>query len=243
MLTHVACAFLAALSSTADPPADKGPAELQGGWRLEALTVGGKEADLHGNQPRWVVRGTKVLYAGDEIASLSAEPKAAPPGIDLTLIDSKKTYEGIYSVDKDTLKIVLNAASEGVRERPQDFSPGDKENLRVLTFRRDKAAPAEETDGAPAFAGLQLRFDADAKEVVVQAALEKSAAEKAGLKKDDVVVKVGDTDATDLLTTVNAVRRLKAGDEVVFRVRRDGKERDITVKVGVVPFALLAQLE
>ncbi len=157
MLTHVACAFLAALSSTADPPADKGPAELQGGWRLESLTVGGMEADLHGNQPPWVVRGTKVLYAGDEIASLSAEPKAAPPGIDLTLLDSKKTYEGIYSVDKDTWKIVLNADSEGVKgTAAADFSPGDKENLRVLTFRAaTKAAPARRRTKVRAFADLR----------------------------------------------------------------------------------------
>ncbi len=56
-------------------------------------------------------------------------------------------------------------------------------------------------------------------------------------------LKVGDTDATDLLTTVNAVRRMKVGDELVFHLRRDGKEKDVTVKMGVMPFALLTQLE
>ena len=244
MFTHVACSFLVALSSfAADAPAEKGPADLQGAWRLESLKIGGKDFDLGAARPRWAVQGTKVLYAGDEIASLDADPKATPKSVDLTLLDSKKTYEGIYSVDKDTLKIVLNAHSEGVKERPQDFSTEDKENLRLLVFRRDAEDKGDAKDGAPAFAGLMLRFDADDKEVVVQSTLEKSAAEKAGLRKDDVVLKVGDTDATDLLTTVNAVRRMKVGDELVFHLRRDGKEKDVTVKMGVMPFALLTQLE
>ena len=244
MLTGVVCSLAVALSSfAADAPAEKGPADLQGAWRLESLKIGGKDFDLGAARPRWVVQGTKVLYAGDEIASLDADPKATPESIDLTLLDSKKTYEGIYSVDKDTLKIVLNAHSEGVKERPQDFAAEDKENLRLLVFRRDKDATGEATDGAPAFVGLMLRFDADRKEVVIQNALEKSAAEKAGLRKDDVVLKVGDTDATDLLTTVTAVRRMKPGDELVLHLRRDGKEKDVTVKVGVLPFALMAQLE
>ena len=70
-----------------------------------------------------------------------------------------------------------------------------------------------------------LRFDADDKEVVVQSTLEKSAAEKAGLRKDDIVLKVGDTDATDLLTTVNAVRRMKVGDEWRFASAATARKR------------------
>ncbi|HVS38870.1 MAG TPA: PDZ domain-containing protein, partial [Gemmataceae bacterium] len=186
------------------------------------------------------IQGTKVRYAGDELASLSADPKASPPSIDLTFSDSKKTYEGIYSIDKDTLKICLNARSEGVKERPQDFAADDKDNLRLLVFQREKPDSAE---GAPAFVGLMLRFDADAKEVIVQSALEKSPAEKAGLKKDDVVLKVGDTDATDLQTTVNAVRRMTPGAELKLHLRRDGKEMDVAVKVTVLPFGLLMQLD
>jgi S1-C subfamily serine protease len=50
---------------------------------------------------------------------------------------------------------------------------------------------------------------------------------------------VGKEAPTDLLSAVRLVRRAKAGDEIVLRVRRDGKEQDITVKTDVLPFRAL----
>ena len=71
----------------------------------------------------------------------------------------------------------------------------------------------------------------------------KAAAEKAGLKKGDVVLKVGATPATDLMTTIQAVRQIKPGAKVEFQVRRDGKEMTIAVTVGVFPLPFTIGLE
>jgi uncharacterized protein (TIGR03067 family) len=245
MLTAVAFAWvLAAAPAAADDPKPKEPAELQGTWTLESTEINGKAREPLGpGQARWVIDGAKVLYGGVEIAALTADAKSTPKIIDLTFPEAKRTYEGIYAIEKDTLKICLNVQTEGVKMRPQDFSTDGAENPRVLIFHREKAAPANPTEGLTGFVGLVLRMDEDRKEVVVADLLAKGAAEKAGLQKDDVLLKVGDTDVTDLQTAIQAVRGKKPGAELSMRVRRDGKERDIAVKVGVMPFELLSHLQ
>jgi uncharacterized protein (TIGR03067 family) len=241
--TLAAAALSAAAGLAADAPADeKGPAELQGAWKLTSLESGGEDHDLGSTRVRWVVKGDKVLYAGEPFAALNADPKATPKTFDLTLADGKKAYEGVYSVEEDTLKICLNSQSEGPKERPQEFVTKDKAHLRLLTFKRDKS-DAGDKEGATGYVGLALRIDKDKTEVSVADAFEGGPAQKAGLQKDDVVLKAGGAEATSLVAVIDAVRRLKPGDEIVFRVRRDGKEKEITVKAGVLPLALLLQLD
>ena len=245
MLTAVACALaLAAPPPAADAPKDKEPAELQGAWRLESVEIKGQAREPLGkSQARLVIDGARVLYGGEEIAALTADPKATPKSIDLTFPDPKRTYEGIYSVEADMLKVCLNVQTDGVKQRPQDFSTEDKENPRVLVFRRDKAEAADKAVGLTGFVGLALGFDDDRKEVIVSAVIEKSPAEKAGLQKEDVVLKVGDMAVTDLDSAISAVRAKKPGSELAIRVRRDGKEQDVAVKVGLMPFEMVAHLQ
>src|SRR5262249_44619115 len=97
------------------------------------------------------------------------------------------------------------------------------------------------TEGMTAFAGVQLR-KGDDDSVVIETPLKGSPAEKAGLKNGDVVLKVGATAVADLDGTVKAVRAAKPGEKLDFRVSRDGKETTVTVKVGVLPFPLIADL-
>jgi hypothetical protein len=46
----------------------------------------------------------------------------------------------------------------------------------------------------------------------------------------------------ELLATVDLVRREKPGSDVAIRVKREGKEKDFTVRVAVFPFELLGIL-
>ena len=77
----------------------------------------------------------------------------------------------------------------------------------------------------------------------MDAPIKDSPADKAGLKAGDVVLKVGATAASDLETTVKAVREAKPGTKLDIQVSRDGKKETITVKVGVLPFHFVAGLE
>jgi uncharacterized protein (TIGR03067 family) len=242
MLAATAFSLLAALSPAApDDAAKKGPADLQGAWKLTSMQFNGEAADFDLGQIHWSIKDDKIQYAGEEVASLSADSKATPKTIDLRFAD--KVYEGIYSVEDATLKVCINTKSEGVKERPTDFTTKDKGNLRLLVFRRAKAEEAEAKDAGTGFVGVALRYGEEKKEVTVADVIDGGPAKKAGLKKDDVVLKVGDGDVTTLRSAVDAVRQSKPGKELTFRIRRDGKESDVAVRVAVVPLPLLLQLQ
>ncbi len=239
----VPCTCLLILWLAADSPArgqdsKKALAALQGTWKLRSVEREGKTEETARLAP-WVIRENKVLYGGTELAVLTVEPATSPASIDLTFLKPKRSLEGIFTVEKDTLKICVNQESEGVKDRPLDFTTEGKANLRLLVFERTEPGPA--TEGAAGFVGLQLRADPDRMEVHVAELIPGGPAQTAGLKKHDVLVKVGGGEATDLRTVVETVRQVRPGDQLTFRVRRDGKEQDIPVRVGVIPFYVLDQ--
>ncbi|MGL4553503.1 MAG: PDZ domain-containing protein [Gemmataceae bacterium] len=81
----------------------------------------------------------------------------------------------------------------------------------------------------PAVVGVQIRLTADEAAVVVIATLADSPAQKAGIRPGDVLLRVGGLAPRDLRSAVEAIRSLKPNREVTFRVRRDGKEKEIDV--------------
>jgi uncharacterized protein (TIGR03067 family) len=215
--------------------AKKAPAELQGTWKVISLELGGKSLDVSRGQPPWVIRGNKVLRAGEELAVLTAHAGTKPRALDLKLHHPDRVYEGIYAVDGGTLKICVQVQTEGVRERPVRFSTKDQPRCRTLVFER--LGRGEEAEEAAGFVGIQIRKDKD--RIVIADLIQNSPARKGGLKKDDVLLRIGGEVPADLQAAVQAVRDVRPGSDLAFRVRRGGKERDVTVRVGVVPFFLL----
>jgi uncharacterized protein (TIGR03067 family) len=243
VVISAACVVLFTGASRAEDKPAKAPDELQGCWKLSWIEVNDKTIDpIGGGEPRWVIKDNKISYGGEEIIRFTADPSTTPRVIDLKFRDPERTYEGIYVVEKNKLKVCLNKKTEGPKDRPAKFSTENQEDWVLLVFDREKAAPAKATEGLTAYAGVQLRKDDDQKAVVVAAPIKGSPAEKAGLKKDDVVLKVGATEATDLDTVIKAVRAAKPGDKLDFRITRDGKEMTVTVAVGVFPFHWAAGL-
>jgi uncharacterized protein (TIGR03067 family) len=245
MRTRIACLLLAALPSlavawAAEEPNKKDPsAALQGVWKVTELEVNGKPSELPGVSFWLVVKGDKLYYGGQELAKLTAEPTATPPGIDLAFRNPERVLEGIYSADGDTLKLCVNRQPEGVKERPNVFSTEGKPEWRLLVLKRDKDRKADDLDGLGGFVGLQLRAEDEGKRIVVGGVLDNSPAKKADLKKDDVILKVAGQEVTDLRGCVRMVQSARPGSELTLRVKRGDKELDVTVKVGVVPFFLL----
>ncbi len=235
MLPRLAFLFFGVPLIAADPPAD-----LQGAWRLVTVEAEAGSVDLPEAKPALVIKGEKVLHGDQEIARLTADPAADPRVVDLKFTKPDRAYEGIYSVDKDTLKICLNGHSEGVKERPSSFTLDGHPAWRKLTFERVKP---EDAGPGPGFVGVALMFDEGNNRVVVQTAFDGSPAKTAGLQKDDVVLSIGGTSFETLRAAVNLVRAAKPGGELAMKVRRADKEVDLKVKVALLPFAALVGLE
>ena len=237
MFPRLTFLLLAVPLSAADPPAD-----LQGGWRLTSVETANEAAHLRLPDPRpaLVIQGDKVLYGGQEIAQLTADPAANPRVIDLKFAKLDRSYEGIYSIEKDTLKVCLNGQPDGVKERPTGFDLAGHPAWRRLTFEKIKPEDAGLGTG---FVGISLKLEDDSKEIVIQAIIDDSPAKAAGVLKDDVLLSIGGTKVDALQGTVDLIRAAKPGGELVLKVRRAGKETDLKVKVGLIPFTILVGLE
>jgi uncharacterized protein (TIGR03067 family) len=218
--------------------AKKELAALRGAWKVVSLEINGESEEVSGKPPVWIIRDDKVLYGGEELATLTVDPATSPRSVDLSFAKPKRVVEGIYALDGDKLKLCVNRQSEGAKERPNEFATKDKPEWRLLVFERvaeEKAAP----ENLSGFVGVQIAADAEKKQIVVGAVLDGSPAKKAGLMKDDVIVSVGGQPASELRAVVMACRQATPASELALRIRRGDKEQDVTVKVAVLPFLLL----
>jgi uncharacterized protein (TIGR03067 family) len=211
------------------------PAELQGSWKVVGLEVDGKSNDPAISYV-WVIKGDKVVYGGETLAALKVDATTTPKSIDLAFVKPERTYEAVYELRDGALRMCVNRVTEGVKERPTDFTTKEKPDRRLLTFERLKDTD-DVTPGG--YVGMMLRAAADRKEIIISDALEGSPAKKAGVQKDDVLLRIGTASATELQEVVRLCRQAKPQSELTLRVKRGDKELDITVKVGIVPFFLL----
>jgi uncharacterized protein (TIGR03067 family) len=216
----------------------KDGAELQGVWKLTAVEIDGKAGDPIIEFPRWVIKGNMVRYGGADLIELTIDAATTPKCMDLAFLAPKKVLEAVYKVEGDTLKICVNRAVTGVKERPSDFKTEGKADRRLLTFQRDKSGKADGPEG-PGFVGIAIGISADKKGLTIANVIEGSPAEKAGLKRNDLILRIAGAQPTDVSSAVRLVRQTKAGNDITFRIRRADNEQNITFKAGVVPFIVL----
>ena len=53
---------------------------------------------------------------------------------------------------------------------------------------------------------------------------------KAGLQKNDIVIKMGDINVIDMMSYMNALSTFKEGDITIIQIKREGKILDFTIK-------------
>ncbi len=241
----VACGLLAGLSvhTCAWPAEDRAavrkPALPQGVWKLVSLERDGKVIDLAGRPLWWIIKGNKILYGGEELARATLDKTTTPPCLDLALRKPKRVHEGIFAVEKDTLRVCVNGQTEGVKDRPTGFDTKGHPDWRLLVFKRDRQRREDSTDGLPGFVGMAIKAVPDRTEVLVTDVIDGSPAQKAGLKKDDVVIAIDGQEPPDVGGAVKLVRQVKPGTLVTLRIRRGGKLQDLKIKAGVLPFNVL----
>ena len=106
------------------------------------------------------------------------------------------------------------------------FSPGnfnfnfDGNNARAL-FNEDENRPM-----------LGVVTEESSKGARINSVSKESGAEKAGLKKNDIITKVNDSKITTTGDVTTAIRKHKPGDKVTVTILRDGKEEKVTAELG-----------
>jgi len=87
-----------------------------------------------------------------------------------------------------------------------------------------------------AWLGVQIVQSADG--VTIGSVIADSPADKAGLKRGDVIKAIDGTSVSDVQAVRDAIKDKKAGDTVTVSITRDGNAQDVTVTLDAQPEAL-----
>jgi RNA polymerase sigma factor (sigma-70 family) len=122
---------------------------------------------------------------------------------------------------------------------------GDKERELTITLGkwptdltdegRPKTSDTPPAKKEPGYLGLILQDDKDKGTVIVQKLHPDSPADKAGLKPDDVLLKIDKADVTDAEGVIKQFANLKEGDKAALRIKRGDKVIDVTVTAAKRP--------
>jgi S1-C subfamily serine protease len=80
--------------------------------------------------------------------------------------------------------------------------------------------------------GVQIRVDPDGKGFLIVEVRPQGPAAKAGLKADDVIMRIDGITPTSLTEFVEIIEIKQPGLEVTLDILRDGKEKKIKVTIG-----------
>jgi serine protease Do len=93
--------------------------------------------------------------------------------------------------------------------------------------------PAPAAEKARGYFGLKLQDHSEG--AVVHEIDADSPAARAGIKAEDIVLKVGKDEVKSANELVKRLSKTKEGDKVTFRIKRGDKEMDVTVTAGKRP--------
>jgi serine protease Do len=132
------------------------------------------------------------------------------------------------TVNGKPLEDLKDSDIEVLRER--SFAPlariRDRVPMGSLRMMRDDFP----FGGSRAFLGVAS--EKNEKGAKINSVEKESAAEKAGLKKDDIITKIGDTKIDGADDLFSAINNYKPEDKVTITYLRDGKEGQVTATLG-----------
>jgi len=134
--------------------------------------------------------------------------------------DYHKPSDDVDKINFEGIKTVLDMMEHIVR-RSADFSE--------ITFQKTK----DETPSAPRFTvtlGVMPDYLYSDGGMRIDGVRDDRPAQKAGIEKGDVVIKMGDIEVTDVMTYMEALSKYKAGDKAPVKIKRGDQEIDVEVQ-------------
>ena len=105
-----------------------------------------------------------------------------------------------------------------------------KNSTKIIEF--DYKETASESSASPNFTvtlGIMPDYLSDEGGLRIDGVSKDKTAWKAGILKGDIVIKMGETDVTDIMTYMKALSNFASGDSTLVKVLRNDKELTFTV--------------
>jgi len=140
-ITSFAAGLLIVFAAQGDEAAlKKERAALQGTWKIVNLeTAKGKDNNAEGATIEFDKDGKNLVFTHNNEAkkgTFKLNPAGKPKEIDIKPADEDKTFEGIYELSKDKLKICLSMGNnEG---RPGEFATKEGKSFVLVELERAK---------------------------------------------------------------------------------------------------------
>jgi uncharacterized protein (TIGR03067 family) len=132
------CLLVALTANAGDDALKKEKAAFQGVWKIVSFeTDQGKKDDLNDATLEFDKDGKNITFTkgGDtKKGTFTLNPAGKPKEIDI-ITDDNKTIEGVYSLDKDKLKLCLNPGNDG---RPTEVALKDGKKYILLTLEKSQ---------------------------------------------------------------------------------------------------------
>ena len=134
--------------------------------------------------------------------------------------DYHKPTDDFEKLNYDGMKTISNYIFEVI---------SDLDNNGKLPFRKTKNE-SEETPRFKVGLGVIPDYMFDGKGMRIDGISEDKPAQKAGLQKGDIVLKLGDSAVTDMMSYMKVLSTFEAGDKTKVTVDRNGKEVEATIQ-------------
>lgn len=140
LASFTACLVIALHAQAGDDAQKKDKALLQGKWKVASFESNkGKDANFEGAILDFDKDGKTLTFTHQDKSkkgTYTLNPAGKPKEIDLKPNDENNVLEGVYQVEKDTLKICL--APEPGDGRPGELALKDGKNYVLITLDRVK---------------------------------------------------------------------------------------------------------
>jgi len=140
------------------------------------------------------------------------------------------SLEGKSLQKTDHFLVLLHALKPGDKIKLGYQRGGKKDNAEITLAPRPGAAGKDKKRGS-----LGVQIDESEDGVVLTEIVEKSAADKAGLKVGDVLLYIDDTKLDALPALLKTLAKKKIGDAVKLAYRRAGVKKEILVTLEALP--------
>lgn len=141
--------------------------------------------------------------------------------------DYHRTTDDWEKINADGLAQVADFTAEIVRALADRRAP-----LTFINVPPPQAATGAPTPGYGAYLGTVPDMSENPGGVRLTGVRAGSPAEKAGLRGNDIITRLGETVVSDLQALTTALRQHKPGDVVELRFLRDGAEQRVSVTLG-----------